>query len=196
MCLLSDTTGSFSSSDALWETSVPTEFIKRKEFKELLAKANSVNLSTICKFYNIKIDIHNRKVICPFPHHKNGHESSASFFYYPNTNTYWCFGCKTGSTPVDFVSAMENISSFKAANKILNLFEKDIDLDVVSTNDNFSEKLLILTLFSDWMREHNHDPNFIKIGQTFDALYNKHNLSNEAIKFVITSLIGENIFNN
>ena len=193
MCLLSDTTGSFSSSDALWETSVPSEFVKRKEFKELLTKANSVKLSLICKNYNLKIDINNRKVICPFPHHKNGHESSASFFYYPDTNTYWCFGCKTGSTPVDFVAAMENISTLKAANKIVTSFDKDIDSDLVLTNDNFSEKLVILTTFSNWMREHKNDPNFTKIGQTFDMLYNKHNLSNEALKFIVFSLTGENI---
>ena len=76
--------------------------------KNIFAKANSSNLLNIFNYYNIDIDSYNNKIICPF--HKNGQEQSASFYYYPSTNSFHCFGCKVSGQAVDFVSLYEDIS--------------------------------------------------------------------------------------
>src|ERR1700684_4389287 len=81
----------------------------RGDYKELIKKANSVPLPTILKHYGHHIDAYNRYIICPFSFHKGGRENGGSFCYYPDTNTFWCFGCKTGTTPVSFVSNKENL---------------------------------------------------------------------------------------
>jgi DNA primase len=86
--------------------------------KKTIDKANTANLLDILYAYNINIDRYNRKACCPF--HKNGQERSASFFYYPDTNTYYCFGCKLSGSAVDFVATIENINNYSAAQLINN----------------------------------------------------------------------------
>lgn len=189
MHFLSNSTRSFSSSEPSWEASDPSEFAFGKKLKELIVKANTLNLPKLFKHYHLKIDELNRKSTCPFPHHKNGQESSASFFYYPQTNTFWCFGCKTGSCPLDFVMHMDNISAFKAAKKIISIFDKDLDEEYIQSTTNFSEKLEILMSFSDWVRKNHSLSNIKEITKTFDMLYNKHQLSNIALKTAIDLLI-------
>lgn len=62
----------------------------------------------------MKIKDFKRPVCCPF--HK---ERSPSFYIYPKTNTFHCFGCQAGSTPIDFVMKWENCE-FKEAINLLN----------------------------------------------------------------------------
>src|SRR5437016_1222250 len=105
---LQDSTGFNSFGETSWETGDTSDSSSRKAyFKELIAKANSVRLIRIFGFYGIRIDEQNKKIICPFKSHSNGKESTPSFVYYPQTNTYCCYGCKQGSTPVDFVANMD-----------------------------------------------------------------------------------------
>ena len=58
---------------------------KIKEYKALIAKANSVDLSVILNHYNINYS--NTTIICPFKSHKGGREGSASFKIYLDTNS-------------------------------------------------------------------------------------------------------------
>lgn len=51
----------------------------------------------------------NLKGLCPL--HK---ERSASFFIYPETNRFWCFGCNTGGNSINLIQQMYNLS-FKEA---------------------------------------------------------------------------------
>lgn len=163
--------------------------------KNLILKANTVPLIKIFKHYGIRLDDNSRKIICPFPSHKGGREMTPSFYYYANTNTFWCFGCKVGVYGCDFVSAMDNINKYYAANKILDLFNDDSDDDNILDKENFSEKLEIMMSFSNFIRkfiENNSDDKSIdfieRICRVYDSMNLKHNLSNEALLAMINQL--------
>ena len=91
--------------------------------KNTINKANTANLLNVVMKYGIHID-QNNNICCPF--HKNGQERSASFYLYPETNSYYCFGCKIYGKPVDFVACIENISKYEAASIILNGFDTGV----------------------------------------------------------------------
>jgi hypothetical protein len=167
-------------------------------FRELAQKANSVSLSKIFRFYKINIDEFNRKIVCPF--HKNGKEASASFYYYPETNSWHCYGCKEGSRVIDFVSLIEKCSYIDAINKVLSIFENENEVensfdDSILNRKFFSERLEIMLSFSDLVREFRLENdnekafNFIEsICHIFDNLETKNKLNNEALKSVISKL--------
>src|ERR1019366_10125054 len=96
------------------------------QIKQLIKQANSASLLSIMRHYGLKIDILSRKVICPFLNHQGGKESSASLWYYPETNSYWCFGCKSGTRAVDFIVSFEGVGRLQAARKILDLISKGL----------------------------------------------------------------------
>lgn len=166
------------------------------QIKLKILEANSVNILNLFKSYGVRIDEANHKTTCPFPFHKGGRESTASFYFYPKTNTFWCFGCKTGTSCSDFVAAMEGINKYNAAIKILNNFNANNNLINHCENDEYIEKFLTNKLFSSQVREfltsYNDENSYIfieEITQTFDKLIDKYpNLSNEALKSVIDKL--------
>ena len=166
------------------------------QIKDLILKANSVNFLDIFKKYNVRIDAINNKTVCPFPFHKGGRESTASFYFYPKTNTFWCFGCKTGTTCCDFVSNMEKINKLIAANHILNQFKTNENYLNINEDQDFEEKFMIIKSFSLNIREfisfYNDEQSLFfieEIAQTFDKLIDKYpNLSNDALQSVIKKL--------
>jgi len=162
------------------------------DVKELISKANSVPLMRLFRYYGVRIDEVNRFIVCPFKSHKGGRENSASFKFYPETNSFWCFGCKTGITPVVFVATMENINYVRAAYKIIESFSEDIDEDNVFDRDNFSERLEIMMDFSNVIREFREkfssDKSFEYIEEIcshYDAVNLKHDLTNEALRHIV-----------
>lgn len=162
------------------------------DVKELISKANSVPLMRLFRYYGIRIDEVNRFIVCPFKSHKGGRENSASFKFYPETNSFWCFGCKTGITPVVFVATMENINYVRAAYKIIESFSEDIDEDNVFDRDNFSERLEIMMDFSNVIREFREkfssEKSFEYIEEIcshYDAVNLKHDLNNEALHHIV-----------
>lgn len=168
-----------------------------KSYKNIIKQADSVPLIKIFKYYGVKLDEHNRKIICPFSSHKGGQENSASLYYYHQTNSFWCFGCKTGTKCSDFVSAMSNISRLKASYKILTLFINDVNNDhVVLLNNDFAEKIQIMLDFSDNVRDFINTNNFDdkallfveNICEIYDNINLKHNLNNDALRSVVGQL--------
>lgn len=162
------------------------------DVKELISKANSVPLMRLFRYYGVRIDEVNRFIVCPFKSHKGGRENSASFKFYPETNSFWCFGCKTGITPVVFVATMENINYVRAAYKIIESFSEDIDEDNVFDRDNFSERLEIMMDFSNVIREFREkfssDKSFEYIEEIcshYDTVNLKHDLTNEALRHIV-----------
>lgn len=154
MRTLSDNTGSDGYGEAPGEarnTSAPSP--GKAFYQELISKANTVPITRVFKHYNLHLDEHNRKITCPIPSHKGGRENSASFYYYPHTNTFWCFGCKTGIGCCDLVAAMDGISKAKAAFRLLEWFADDVDEDGILDNGSFSERLEIMLDFSSAVRE-------------------------------------------
>ena len=165
-------------------------------YKELINKANSVPLNHVFRHYGYKIDEQNRKMTCPFPFHKNGKESTSSFWFYPQTNSFWCFGCKTGNYATDFVAAIDKSSKLKAAYKVINLFENEVDPEYNVNLISFEERLLLLLDFSDFVREyrllHLDDlklKNKIEaLSAIFDKINNNLELDNEALKSLIINI--------
>lgn len=164
--------------------------------KSLIVKANSVSMLMIFNHYGLHLDEQNRKMICPFPSHKGGHESSPSFYFYSQTNSFYCFGCKTGIRCCDFVSNMDKISKIKAAYKILNLFKYD-KYNIMPDKDDFSEteNINIILDFSnnirDFRKANNDEKSYIfieNICKVYDALNIKHNLNIDALQSVVSQL--------
>lgn len=197
MCNVSNTPGSSGNSEAYGEDRSATDtFAGKKYYQDLIKKADSVPITKLFKHYGLRLDEQNRKIICPFLSHQGGRERSSSFYFYPKTNSFWCFGCKTGTRCCDFIANMDKISRVKAAYKILEKFRSDIDDDAVLIDrDNFSEKLEIMLNFSNSVRDFraiNNDEKsqlFIEnICMVYDAMNLKHQLSNDALRSVVEQL--------
>jgi hypothetical protein len=195
MCILPGKTGSDSDFSSSWEIGDSSEAFAGKDYyKDLIRKANLTPLPQIFAHYRLQIDELNKKSTCPLPSHKGGRERSASFYYYPETNTFWCFGCKTGTRACDFVAAKEKISRTKAAIKILELFENQIQSSDEEVK-NYSEELEIMIEFSNFVREfkssYTDEDSFQfveKICGAYDSLSLKYELSNEALKNLTSQL--------
>lgn len=52
--------------------------------------------------------------LCPFHN-----EDTASFVIYTKQNTWWCFGCNTGGSVIDFIMKQENLDFLHAVKKLL-----------------------------------------------------------------------------
>jgi hypothetical protein len=197
MCNISDTDGLFGYGETSGEIGNSSETLTGKAFyQDLINRANSVPLSHIFKHYGLFLNESNQKITCPFKSHKGGRESSASFKYYPETNSYCCFGCKLGSRGCDFVAAMDGIIKSKAAAKILLLFNHDADENVSLNKEDFSERLLIMLDFSNSIREFRqsfYDEKAYIYAEYICSVYDNLNikyesLSNEALKCIVDEL--------
>lgn len=159
----------------------------------LFEKANSVPISEIFKYYGKKCN--NNKMICPFLHHKGGKEGTPSFNVFPETNSFFCFGCQTGGRPSDFVHYMDGINKIEAANKIIKHFNFSNSLCFDISEYHHAENFENLISFSDFIRNcHQTYPEnylfFEEALNTFDNLYDKYSLEEdpEALKQLITKL--------
>lgn len=197
MCDLLDTIGPISYFETPGENGNPSATTTRKNFvKELIRKADSVPIINIFRYYGLKLSEQNKKITCPFSFHQSGRESTASFYFYPDTNSFWCFGCKTGNRCCDFVSGIDNISKYKAAQKILELFSADIDIESLANDgDSFTKRLSIIIEFSDLIRNFRYtytdDKSFEfieEICKTYDLVSQKRELDNNALVKVIEKL--------
>src|SRR5574338_163944 len=202
---LPDTTGFIGYGETSWETGSPSETPAGKVFYEdLIRKANSVPLTQIFKHYNIHVSQYHRTVTCPFRSHKGGRESTPSFNYFPETNSFCCFGCKKGSEwshGVEFIAYYEGVIKFKAAIKILEIFG-----DYVSNEDgeffdyeNSEDTLEIMLDFSNAVREFRDtytdekSQEFIeRLCKLYDDLYagqnHKRKFKNEALRRAVEIL--------
>lgn len=203
MYKLSDSSGSVGDSEVLRYYGDSTEVTTgKKYYQDLIRKADSVPIVKVFRHYRLRLDDSNRKIICPFSNHKGGRENSPSLYFYPNTNSFWCFGCKTGTRCCDFVSNVDKISRVKAAFKILDLFKNEVYEDAIFIDrESFSEKLEIMLIFSGKIREfrriNNDDKSlqFIEeLCMVYDAINSKHSLNNEALRSVVDQL-NEKIIN-
>jgi len=153
----------------------------------LITQANSIDLLKIIKQYGVHLDEYNRKCICPFPFHSN--EKTASFFYYKDTNSFYCFGCKNGGGPVNFVSLFENILKGEAATKITSKFHVDPNI-IVKNSADFVDRQHLMLDFSELVRnfifdnlDDNHALEYSeKVGLIFDTINLRHNLDNAGLK--------------
>lgn len=193
---LPDTTGSDGYGETPGETGNSTAPSSGKAFyQDLISRANTVPIIRVFKHYGLRLDEHNRKITCPIPSHKGGRENSASFYYYPQTNTFWCFGCKTGIHCCDLVAAMNSISKTKAAFKLLEWFADDVDEDGILDNSSFSERLEIMMDFSSAVRDFRTiatDQKSVEhiehVCSVYDRVNLKHKLDNEGLRRLVEML--------
>lgn len=164
--------------------SIGRAFIESSYKQDSIKQANFVLLSQIFKYYNINFDDTN-KTTCPFSQHN---DKSASFVFYKDTNTFYCFGCQTGFRCVDFVSKIDGTSKNNAAKKILSLF----DGQIIDFSDNFTdakEKLKILNSFSNEILNFKkkffdkQSRQFIEdLCMIYDDIHYNNSLNNEALR--------------
>jgi hypothetical protein len=160
--------------------------------KQTVDKANSANLLDILNHYNINIDAYSRKSPCPFPFHKGGHERSASFYYYPDSNSFYCFGCKSGGSPADFVALYENVNRYNAAITILNNFSSN-PAHVVERHNNYDKIYLEFShLIREFIMEHRDDTKAFDYAEyvcaAFDNVRNKYTLDPDGLNVIYTKL--------
>jgi DNA primase len=199
MCSVPDTTRS----DGYCQTSgeagdIAASFTGKDYYQNLIDCANTVPIVRIFRHYGLRIDEYNRKITCPFKHHKGGHENTPSFYYYPQTNSFRCYGCGIGHQNAhgcEFVAAMDGISRVKAAAKILDLFAADVDEEVVINQREFSERLEIMMDFSNTVREFRQtytDEKSQKFIEDMCWVYDQHNLkhdhTNKALRRVVEQI--------
>ena len=164
--------------------------------KELINKANTVPLVNIFKKYNICLSEQQRKARCPFPSHNGGRETSASMFYYPDTNSFFCFGCRKGGQSahaVEFISFYKGISKLDAANVIIHNWSDEVTNMVV---DDYIPELLSSHLeFALLIKEFRSKFSDVKselfinhISSVYDKMCIKHSLSKKALIKLCDSL--------
>lgn len=197
MHLLSNKNGPNSNGETSWEDGDSGISVEGKGyFKKLIDNANSVPLLKIFQHYGLNLNEHNKRTTCPFSTHQGGKERTPSFSYYHKTNTYFCFGCKHGSHPVDFVSKIDNLSKEKASLKIIEIFHSDVDENAVFNRESFDERLQIMMEFSNLVRnfrkENPHNEAEIFIENTcmlYDRLNAKLSLSNDALRELVHTIL-------
>lgn len=196
MCPLPNTARSNGDGPTSGETgSVAAAFAGKDYYQELIRKSNTVPIVKIFKHYNVRLDVHNKKTSCPFRSHKGGRERTPSFYFYPETNSFNCYGCNCGGPGWKFVMQMENCTKVQAAYKILQLFGDDVDEDAMYETPDFEERLAIMMDFSNTVREfHLTYPTkeagvYVEVAcKKYDALNLKHKLDNEALRRIVEQL--------
>lgn len=198
---LSNNDGSYGYGETPGETGDSAKASSGKIFyQDMIRQANTVPIIHIFRHYGVRVSEHTRKTVCPFKSHKGGRENTPSFNYYPDTNSYSCFGCRIGSHGCDFVAEMDSSNKSKAAFKILKLFKDSVGEEEMFGVPNISERLDIMMDFSnvirDFRREHfdEKDQTFIEgVCSVYDDLYSKHHsknkkLDNEALRRIVERL--------
>lgn len=199
---ISNTTGPVDYGEAFGEDGDSSNSFAGKNIDEQrVLQANTISLITIFKYYNVFVDRYKSMTTCPFKSHKGGRESTASFKYFTDTNSFFCYGCKVGGKnfhACEFVSTFESISKVSAANKILNLFSKDINSDYDKNhydNESYLEKINIIMDFSFFIKNARNlyqDEEYFEyleyICKTYDTLNQKYSLNNEGLLKVIDKL--------
>lgn len=174
-------------SDSIGQAFLEDRNIGEDNSRQIIIKqANSIPIFNVLKIYGIKLDELNKKTICPFPQHK---ERTPSFNVYPDTNSFYCFGCKEAGGPVKLTANINSSSLYDAAIKLLQLFDNNLDIFIEDTENNIAEKTVILMDFSNLIygfihQKENDNKRIIfaeKISMIFDKINDKHKLNNEAL---------------
>ena len=96
-------------------TRVKTDKIK----KHILSKINIVKLTQNYGLSLISETGGRYKMVCPFHD-----ENTASCKVYPDTNSFFCYGCGAGYTVIDFIMNYESVSYLE----VIERFGKNVDI--------------------------------------------------------------------
>ena len=76
------------------------------------------------------------QAVCPF--HE---EKSPSLTAYPDTNSFYCFGCGAGGSVIDFIARLHNLDPLQAAQKLDDDFNLDLFVQEVSQEEKRQARL-------------------------------------------------------
>lgn len=104
-----------------WDDQEPW-FENENFVKFVLDKVNMIDIISKYKldFTESSSGNFTHKMKCPLPIHLDGQERTASFYF--NEESWHCFGCNGGSSPIDFICYYEGIPYYKAVEKISKLY--------------------------------------------------------------------------
>lgn len=91
-------------SDKDWVNEYPKEIFKeepKESKKKVYGKLKFLDIIETAKKYGL--EVRNNKCICPF--HS---DTDPSLVFYPETNSYFCFGCRDGGNVLKFIKKMED----------------------------------------------------------------------------------------
>lgn len=197
---LSSTTGPDGYGQTYGEIGYSSETSPGEVYREnLIEQANTVPLTAIFEFYGIKVNAYSNTIVCPFKSHKGGRENTGSFKYYTDTNSFYCYGCKTGGPwahACEFVAFMDGIDKVKAAKKIIKNFSDKLNtISNVYTQEITTEQLEIMLDFSTTVREfmqtHSDEKSLIFIEdkcQIYDGLNAKRKNTTDGLRRIVQEL--------
>jgi len=99
---------------------------------------------------------------CPFPKHSGGTERTASCFISHNQESFFCFGCNTGSNAIDFIIALEEVPYYRAleiAASIADISGNEDGISVRKRRRRNPEETMFFYMFKssevirDWLKE-------------------------------------------
>jgi DNA primase len=162
--------------------------------KSLVEQANTVPLFEVFKDYAIHVDEYNRKARCPV--HSNGTERTPSFWYYPETNSFYCFGCKISGGPTELIAATKEMSRYDAALFVIENYGKFLRMaaEVPETHASSNDKILLVfsEIIYDFIADHERSDESIayaeKICAAFDQLVEKRSPNHDAMVSAVEKL--------
>jgi len=84
----------------------------------------NLKIVDVVKFYTVQKVNQQNKMLCPFHD-----EKTASFAIYPDTNSYYCFGCESGGDVIRFVEKFRQVEFKEAIQILTDDFGVDVALD-------------------------------------------------------------------
>lgn len=195
MLVLPDTAGRTCDSEASFkDTDFTTPDGRKVSTKSIIDQANIIPLQYLFKEFNIPLDMNNRKTRCLF--HHGGNERSASFYFYPDSNRFHCFGCNKTGLPTDLVALIKRMSKLDAAVFILEKFAGHINPsdELSETKDIFSNDIVVefSNTIRDFIKSNGVSPEAVtfaeKLCYSFDTINEKHSLDHAGLVRLIGKL--------
>lgn len=161
----------------------------------LIDQANGISLLYIFQEFSIKIDKNNRTTQCPF--HKGGNERSPSFWYYPDTNRFHCFGCSKTGLPCDFVLMIKHITKVEASLYILEKYAGLLNSagELSEIKDIFSDDIILefSSAIRSFIKNNNYSAEAISFADnlcfSFDKMNEKYSLDHAGLACLVSKLL-------
>ncbi len=106
-------------------------YIKKEKIEEIKEKSDIV--SVVSDYLPVKKSGRYYMGNCPFHH-----EKTPSFFLYPETNTFHCFGCGKHGDSISFLIELESLDYVTTLKKLAEKF--GIELEYENNFDSFNKK--------------------------------------------------------
>lgn len=158
--------------------------------------ARQVDLLTVMRAYGLEINQYARKISCPLPCHPD--DSSPSFWFYPATNSFNCFGCKHGGSAIEFISLMDSVSKWDAVQRLLTQFDSDHGIAPSTTTDYHGRNKAVLdfsAMIRDFLHRNADDETAMahaeKVCLMFDTITTRHTIDIDGMKSLLEKLRGK-----